>query len=471
MISKLARNTILYGIGDFVVTATTAFLLIPIYLSHLSLGEYGIFNVVNNNTALLTYIFQFGLISAFSRIYFIKRNKNKHSSYLGNVIIFHFAYSALLLILFSYAGKHLFGIISPSISDKKILFFSIVMAFISFVPSIYYVLLRIEEKVINFVFYQLATVVILLITIFVNIFFFQLNLLSLLYSFILTYGMIWLFVMFKLKSKITLHFDIIDIKESLKFSFPIFVGYITYFLMSKYSLIILQNHISLKEIGFFSLAQQIAMIPTFISIALGKALQPYIFSSTSDIELKDKCFIVDKFYKIFIIWIVGCLISSADTIIPFFFGKNYDEIIKNIQFLLLVTLLYNFTLIENSILLYKMKGKILLAITISGALVNVVLSNFLITSLSVNGVILSMGVAYFITFLLESYFSKRFINYNYDSLKILTSIGAILFYLIMKYFLEVQLILLIVCKIFVLVTLTFLLISSLKEAKNKKLIP
>lgn len=468
---KLARNTILYGIGDFVVTASTAFLLIPLYLSHLSISEYGIFNVLNNNTALLTYIFQFGLVSAFSRIYFIKKGENKETSYIGNIIVFHFAYSFFLLVLLYFGGQYLFGIISPAVSKQKFLLFSVIMAFISFVPSIYYVLLRIEEKVISFVSYQLATVIILLCVIFTNVLYFELNLNALLFSFILTYSLIWLFVLFKLKEKITLTFNIDDITQSLKFSFPIFIGYITYFLMSKYSLIILQKHVSLKEIGYFSIAQQIAMIPTFISVAITKALQPFIFSSITDEELKDKSFKVDKFYKIFIIWVVGSLILSVDLIIPFFFGDNYTVVIKNIQFLLLVTLLYNFTLIENSILLYKMKGKILLFITISGAFLNVLLCNLLIIPLSVNGVIISMGIAYFLTFTLESYFSKQFIRYSYDSLKIIVSVGTILFYLFLKYYLNFSSILLFGCQILVLFILSFLLIISIKEMRNFKSLP
>jgi O-antigen/teichoic acid export membrane protein len=197
-------------------------------------------------------------------------------------------------------------------------------------------------------------------------------------------------------------------------------------------MIILQKHISLKDIGLFSLAQQISMIPTLASIAIAKALQPLLFASKTDGELKGKVDQWDNIYKIFLIWMVGCMIFSIDILINLFLPTIYIGSIKIAQYMIFVNLIYNFALIENSILLYKMKSKLLSIITIAGAIINVLMSNWLVINYKINGVILAMLISFILTFTLEAYFSKKHIGFNYNILQLVISIGIILGFLILS---------------------------------------
>jgi O-antigen/teichoic acid export membrane protein len=410
---KLIKNILLYGIGDFIVTGVSAFLFIPLYLNFLSTEEYGILNILNNNTLFFTYVVQFGIISAFSRIYYLKKTENLEKEYIWHLMCLHFVYSILLIIFYFSFKNFVLNSLSPSISHSRLVYYSPVMAFLTFIPALYYVYLRLIEKVNKFVQFQILTVSLIIFFISVSYIFFDVNLDSILISFILSSFIIWILALINLKYSINFKIDFKDIIETLSFAFPVFVSYIAYFFISKYSIIILQKNLSLEEIGKFSLALQIATIPSLVSIAITKAFQPTLFSINCENELKIKAQSIDKNYKLFMVWMVGSLIFFLDFLIRHFLPA-YNSIIKITEYLLVINLIYNFSIVENSILLYKMKSKIILLITVCGSLTNVILSNILINSYSLNGVIISMAIAFSVNFSLDIYFSRKFVKLWYD---------------------------------------------------------
>ena len=429
---KLVKNILLYGIGDFIVTGVSAFLLIPLYLKYLSTEEYGIYNILNNNTTLFTYIFQLGIVSAFSRIYFLKKAENTEKKYTFNIMCFHFGYSIILILIYFFFKSFITHNLSPSLSNSKLVYYSPLMAFLSFLPSLYYIYLRIEEKANKFVQYQILTVALVSILLLLSYIFFEINLLSILISFILSNFIVWFIVFLNLKFSFSFHVNLKDITETLHFAFPIFISYIAYFFISKYSIIILQKHVSLEEIGQFSLAQQIATIPSLIALAITKAVQPMLFSSNSDDELKLKAQKFDSNFKLILIWIVGSLIFSLDILFSYFLPVSYIPVINTAKYLLLINLVYNFAIVEGTILLFKMKSKIILLITVTGSVINVVLSNLLIQTYLLNGVLISMAIAFSINLCLEIYFSRKHIKLTYNLKTIMTALVFIGLFIIIS---------------------------------------
>ncbi|MDP5200717.1 lipopolysaccharide biosynthesis protein [Flavobacterium sp. DG2-3] len=427
---KLIKNILLYGIGDFIVTGVTAFLFIPLYIKFLSPEDYGIFNILNNNSALFTYFIQFGIVSAFGRIYFLKKALNKETEYTWNIIVLHFISSTFLMLFYFLFKDFLLDQLAPSIAKSNIVYFSPIIAFLSFLPALYYIYLRLENKVTRFVFFQILTVLVISAILLLIFIFFQIDLNSILFSFIIGNLIVWFVVIFNFKIKINFNFK--DMSETIVFGFPIFISYIAYFFISKYSVIILQKYVSLSEIGLFSLAQQIATVPTLITIAISKAVQPLLFSSESDEELQLKSQRFDFNFKLIMIWIVGSIIFFIDFLFHFFLPEKYSPIMNTTIYLLIINLIYNFAIVENTILLYKMKSKIILLITLTGSIINVVLSNYLVQSYALNGVLIATAVAFLVNFLLSVYFSRKHLKIDYSLNTIFLSSLIIAFYILIS---------------------------------------
>jgi O-antigen/teichoic acid export membrane protein len=420
---------VLYGLGDFIVTGVSAFLFIPLYLKYLSAEEYGIYNVLNTNLTLFTYIFQLGIVSAYARIYFLRKADNTEKEYTWYVVFFHLLYSILLFLIYFLFEKTISDLLSPSISNSKLGYYSVLMAFLAFLPALYYIFLRLEEKANRFVFYQILTVLLLSISVLFNYCFYELNLNTFLVSFLFSNLIIWIITVFNLKISFSFNFFFKDISETIVFAFPIFISYIAYFFLSKYSILILQNHISLDQIGKFSLAQQIATIPTLVTVAIAKAVQPMLFSAMSDNELQVKSQSLDSSFKLILIWIVGSLIFFIDIIFHFFLPVKYFSIVETTKYMLLVNLVYNYSIVENSILLYKMKSKIILIITVCGSVLNIILCNLLVGKYEINGIVFSMALAFSLNLCLSIYFSRKYIPIKYDVKLILGSLCFIIFFI------------------------------------------
>lgn len=426
---KILKNIAIYGVGDFLVTAVSAFLLIPIYLKFLSVSEYGIFNILNNNTTFFTYLFQFGIISAFSRIYFLKREDEEKKKYIKNIICIFLAISLLIFCFYFILKSKIIFFLSPSMVSNELQDYPLIFGFLSFLPALYFILLRLEQKASIFLKFQIFTILLLLLSIILMYLFYEINLNSILNCFLITNSIIFFIVFLNFKILFPINICYKDIIQTIQFAFPIFVTYMAYFFISKYSLVILQKHITLERIANFSLALQIASIPTLISIAINKAIQPSLFNLGSDIELKEKSQVFDENYKTFMIWIVGTIIFFSDYIFDFLFPMSYQEAAKILKYLLLINLVYNFSIIENTILMYKMKSKTILLITVFSSLINIILCNILVEHFLLEGVLIALAISYFTYFFLEIFFSKKYIKISYDYKKIITSIVIIFLYI------------------------------------------
>lgn len=404
--NKLFINIIYYGLGDFIVTACSTFLLIPLYVSQLDTSEYGILNIINNNTVILTYIFQFGIISAFSRLYFTFEPTEKKKEYINSIMLFHIVYSVFLFAIIYFFFDFLFQNLSPSIKDVRYRCFSVAISFLSFLPALYYGVLRVEHKASKFFIFQVATVAVLLLIITYFFISYGLNLSNILLSQLFTNGIFFVIVTFLLIRTFKIPRDFIDpIKNTLKLSLPIFIGYIAYFFISRYSVIILQKHISLSEIGVYAFSQQISMLPAFLSAVVGKAIQPYLFSSSSE-QLTQRVNSIDNTYKLFLIWFTGLIIFFIEDIFKLILPDSYLPAINVSRLLLFVTLIYNITLVENTILLYHMKNKTLLWITIIGSGINLILNNLLVPYFKISGTIMAMFISFSFICFAQIYYSN-----------------------------------------------------------------
>ncbi len=67
---------------------------------------------------IFTYIVQFGLISAVSRLYFDYEKKNEQYEYISTVLMLFLAIAAVFCTTMFLYGDHLWSMISPQISPE-----------------------------------------------------------------------------------------------------------------------------------------------------------------------------------------------------------------------------------------------------------------------------------------------------------------------------------------------------------------
>jgi O-antigen/teichoic acid export membrane protein len=144
-LSTLVRNLTIYGLGD-VATSVVSFLLLPIYVRHLSPEEYGIIGLLLSVEVVAKIVFRFGLDASFMRLYFDCPDHPARQRLASTLFWFLFTTSGILLVaalaLAPRLAAALFGVGGYTLVFQLTLVHIFVMGF-SFLP---FHVLRIENR-------------------------------------------------------------------------------------------------------------------------------------------------------------------------------------------------------------------------------------------------------------------------------------------------------------------------------------
>jgi len=406
---SLLKDTIIYGLGDFLVTGINGFLLLPIYIKYLSQAQYGLFSLFNMSMTIFIYVIQFGLISAFSRIYFLYEGKER-TRYFNNIVTFHFLLSIVLSIIIYLFKESVKKTLSPLLTDD-IFYYAYIVAFLSFLPALYSMKYRLESKAKKFVLVQIVTAVILIISVISGLIILHKTLMGLLWALIVTNFIVWLFFLGKTLLSYNSFINLDQLKQSFKLSVPMFFSYIMVFIINKFSLILLQKSASLNTIAVFSFFQQLSNIVIIISVAAGKAIQPMIYNSTEE-SLNTTFTKIDSTYKNILFTISALLILFAKDLILILSNSIYAKNLSIFYLLIFSNFLYTSLLLQNTIIQYFLKSKWLFYCLTVGGIASLLTNYFLIPIWGIYGAACAILISFFCMVVANYYYTTKLIKYN-----------------------------------------------------------
>ncbi|MDR3725090.1 MAG: oligosaccharide flippase family protein [Terracidiphilus sp.] len=385
---KLVANVAIYAGGDFLVLAVSGFLLIPLYTHHLNPAEYGILVVTRTNSEIFTYIIQFGVISAVARVYFIFRKKQEHRKYISSILIFYCISAAILFLGFGFAGKAIWRQLSPSIPAVPYMWFAFGIAFLSYIPALFSILLRVEEKAKIFVAAQLATAGLLIFFVVLFLQGFKAGLSGVLWAIVLSGFISWILFLPFLFRKLEWGFEWEHVQVSLKFGLPILISYMAYFLINRFGIIFLQRHVGLAEVGLFGFAQQLAVVISLVSVGFGKSFQPMIYA-TEETALADTISRMNRVYFLFMFFAAAVIVSFAPEILAVFAPRAYGSVYYVFVLLVIANMTYSLKLMSESVILYRHHPNLSMALSIGGGILSVLGNVWLVPQFGVNGAVFS----------------------------------------------------------------------------------
>jgi O-antigen/teichoic acid export membrane protein len=385
---KLAANVAIYAIGDFLVVAVGGFFLVPLYTRHLSPADYGVFVVTRANSEIFTYILQFGIISAVARVYFIFSAKQQQRQYIGSILIFHFCTVAVFLVVLGVAGNFIWRQLSPAVPAMPYLWIASGLAFLSFVPGLFSILLRVEERSKFFVAVQAISAVLLVLCVILFLVVLKAGIAGLFGALILSGGITWAVLLVLLFRRLQWNFHWEHIRVSLKFGMPVVISYIAFFVMNRFGIIILQRHVGLAEVGLFGLAQQVAMVISLVGMAFGKSFQPTIFSS-------DESAVTDLVSRLGSIYFISMLLgaavfaSFASELLVILAPRSYGRAYYVLVLLIIANVVYWFKLISESVVLYRNRPNLAMTVSLAGGAISVLGNLWLVPKIGIYGAVLS----------------------------------------------------------------------------------
>jgi len=151
-------------------------------------------------------------------------------------------------------------------------------------------------------------------------------------------------------------------------------------------------------------------------------------------KLSDGLRRLHKYVLIIIIPMIFALISFSNLFLKIFFGKEYVAGSLAMQIILIGTIFYALTYINNSVLLGIGKPKIIAKILLTAAFLNVILNFILIPKFGIEGAALATAISYITSLLISIKNISRIIKLKFpflDMVKIILS--GILFVFVIYY--------------------------------------
>lgn len=420
-IKKLAKETVIYGVGSILPKVLNFLLLAPYLTRILNQGEYGIYGILYAYIALLIAVFTFRLETAYFRFSTKGEDKEKiYSTAIWMILVSSILFVSIILL----NSSSIAGFITSAEDARFIKWFAFILAFDA-IAAIPFARLRLENRAMKFAAIKIINV---LITAGIIIFFLSIcpslvengkslpfydHARELDYVFLanlVASGFILLLLFVEL-SKVKLVFDVPLLKRMLRYSWPLILVGIAAAINQVFDRVFIAELLpgtieeNTAQSGIYNGAAKVAVLMSLFATAFNYAAEPFFFKSQKE---SNSSAIYAKVAHAFMI--VGALCFLGITLFAelaqYLIGKDFRAGMEVVPILLLAYLFlglyYNFSI------WYKLNEKTYFGaiFAICGALVTIGMNLFLIPKIGYTGAAWSVLACYFIMCVLAYSFGK-----------------------------------------------------------------
>lgn len=431
-VKRFLKITTIYFVGN-ILSKLLAFFLIPIYTTYISTEVYGTYDLIMSIISLVIPIVFFQIWDGVFRfIYDYKKDEDKYKIINNGIIVSLIGiiiYEIIFLITSSiidipanwivniygitFAGQYLFGTFARTLKKNKL-----------------YMITGIINTLIN-----LLINIILIIG-------FKMNSIETLFISIVV-GNIVQCIIILYKLKIMKYFNLKDISKELivkmiKFSMPIAISTISYWLLSGYTKVYIGNNLGLASNGIFGMASRLASFVVLVVSVLQMAWHEISFEMADDKE-KNKfynkglsCFMI--LLSIATFYIIGVI----KIVFPILIKGDYIQAEGIIPIVVSYTTINAFAGFCSTQFLAEKNSKVPLYTTLIAGIVNIILVHILSKEFDIMGASIALLISFSINTILRMiYLDKKYkikMNFCYVIISAVLLILSALFYYFVNIF-------------------------------------
>lgn len=410
---KIISNSIIYTVSGILIKCFSFFLL-PLYTAYLTTEDYGITNIANSFINVMSFVAAFSLYSAIMRFYVdLKDDEEKLSRFYGTIVSF-VAVSCIFvcLVLFLLRDPVEKYIFSGIPFFPVILIVSISLLF-QCEHTIYDNILRSQQKAFKS---SVLSIAYFFVTVVLNIIFvvvLKMGAVGTLLAGTISASIYTVyFISDMLRTRqITFCFDFKLLKSALKYSIPILPHNLSTHIATFVSSVLIGNTGTFGALGVYSVATQFGHIADTVQNYVNHAYGPWLFEKLHSKEAGYKSSIrqvVNMLVSVIGLLFIGIALFAHDYIV-LLVDKDFVGAWRYVPFITLVYAIKTIYYFYVNILFYfKKASKVLFTATLSGSIINVILSSVLIPAYGAFGSIIADAVAMIIRVGIIVFISKRF---------------------------------------------------------------
>jgi len=419
---RLISGFATYGLGDFVLFGLSYFVLIPTLTHQLVPEEYGIVSSLNAINIMLVSIMQFGLPSTVMRYFFLHPEGDERRNYFCSMWLFALLLSGLLSISFLMFGRSLWDSVIRIASFDTYAKYIVWSAFFQIPLLFSSVLLRAREKPRLYIALSIAQFACLTLLVVYHVAALKQGALgqvrgvfytNAIFAVIST-AVVLPYMRFQPKWRY--------VRGSVSYALPIFLSYLIGFFVKRANVLILQYFVVGSAVGIYGLGMQFSNLILMLSAAFEKVFQPFLYSLAPERASR----VLSQYLRISVPFYMLTALGMglfAPEILKMLSAQNYAEAWIVIAITGVGTAFVSISSAPASAIYYVRRSGAIAWVTAATAVVNVVLSFFVLPYWGMVGALwinLIVGAA---TLVLNLWFMQRYLPTQLNYYNMLSAIG------------------------------------------------
>lgn len=386
IILRFIKTSVTYLIGN-VSTKMIAFLLIPLYTAYLSPEEYGGYDLVISILNLVVPLAFFQIWDGVFRFAFDKNEIEYKRNVINNGFIVIFGGIFVLFLI-----EVILKIIYPDLISIWVMVYSVSYAMQYF----YTVIARIN---LNNLLFSVSGVINTLVAALINIYLIKYCSVGVDSLYIAaSIGILIQILMIEIKFQplLLFKFKSIDkkcIKDMIKFSVPLCISTIAYWMLNGYSKILISTKLSVYDNGLYAVANKFTSMILIIVSVVQFAWNEMVYIMSGD---ADKTSIYQRGIRFIFstTMLFGAMfIYVARIVFTFWVDSSYSSAVDLIPISMIGVVMNSFASFSGTLFLASKKSGSLLITTILAVMANVMFSSLFIVNYRLQGVLIALAVA------------------------------------------------------------------------------
>lgn len=373
------KNTAFYAFGT-IVKVLSSFVLLPVFANILGAEQYGIFNILQTFSTILSILMTFAVERSIYRLLYDYKTENEKNQYLSTVFWLINGISIFIILLTLLFSKFISSLVGD-VDVFYVLLPVILYTFLSALINYTQILMQVEQNGGEFLKVSLLILILYNISSIIFLFFYKKTVESLVYGNLLANILILPYAFYRIKSKIHLFFSISIAIKVFRYSSPMLLMVVFAWILNMTDRLFIGNMIDYRETGIYSLASKMTQAVTLFIGAIFQAYGPLFYKTTSELSYEDakkKLEPINSSISMIICLSIIVLCIVCRPILSVFFSEEYGKSFIYVHILSIACLFSQMTGTLNLMIYQNKKTFGLSVIVIISAIVNFLLNLFLI---------------------------------------------------------------------------------------------
>lgn len=450
---KIFSHSIIYGLGD-IIRKCLGFLLIPIYTHILSPADYGVLELLDLLSYVISLLLAMGVSESVLRFYFDYKDQNERDQVITNAFLVLIVAATLGLLIFLPFVTQLSNLVFEKSDYARLISIVVLTIVIELFNELSLTLIRIQERSILFTAVSLSKVTLSLGMNILFLVYYRMGIEGVLLSGLIASLATASFVLCVSWEKVKFSYSWPILRKMLIYGAPLIFNWFSMFILNFGDRFFLQRFSGLDSLGLYSLAYKFGMLPQLLVYA------PFMrywsvkrFEMIGDKDANKAYSDVFTFFCLIEIYVsLGIAILIPDVIALL----SDPEFHHAADFVPLLLLAYIFNGIYGQVcigILIAKRTKLLAVFSLLVAALNLALNFFLIPIMNIWGATLATFISFFVLSLLVYFSSQRLFYVNYNWKRLITCFLLAFFLFFIAHSIDID-------SIFLSITVKFLIAAS-----------